>query len=104
MIMRDRFVSSLLRVVLSGAAQLSQAQDSTLPQTAAQQAAALKQIADAAGQICQQAPLEEKNNQVTLSANADAKVTGLLKKVLGVDAGVAASSTKVAPAEFCRRI
>ncbi|MGF6806068.1 hypothetical protein OKW30_001194 [Paraburkholderia sp. Clong3] len=94
MIMRDRFVSSLLLVVISGAAQLSQAQDSTVPQTAAQQAAALKLIVDAAGQICQQAPLEEKNNQVTLSANADAKVTGLLKKVLGVDAGVAASSTK----------
>lgn len=90
--MRDRFVASLLLLVFLGYARVSQAQDLT-PQQTAQQAAALKLIVDASGQICQRAPIDEKNNQVTLSAHADANVTGLLKKLLDVGVGAAASST-----------
>ncbi|MFM0176508.1 hypothetical protein PQR33_45270 [Paraburkholderia sediminicola] len=85
--MRDQFRTPLFLVVLCGAVRLSQAQDVT-----AQQDAALKRIETTAADICQTVPIEQKNGQVALTANASAKLDGLIGKLVGVGAGVGAST------------
>jgi len=85
--MRNRYLTPALLVVFYGAGRSSHAQD-----LAAQQDAALKRIEITAGQMCQEVPIQTKNNQVTLTANASAKLDGLLGKVLGAGASAGASN------------
>ena len=88
--MRDCYLTLSILMVLCVAATPSQAQNAPAGYA---EAATLKLIVETAEQICQQVPIEQKNSQVALSANADAKVNGLLRKLLDVGGGVVASSS-----------
>ncbi|MGI4880852.1 MAG: hypothetical protein ACRYG4_25590 [Janthinobacterium lividum] len=59
-------------------------------ETLQQQAAALKVIRDTAADICQVAPIEQSSQNVDLSGNAKAKLSGAISKV--VDIGISGAA------------
>lgn len=61
-------------------------------QSAGSQAAALQEIVAVAADICQTVPIEQASGQVALTANASAKLDGLIGKLVSVGAGVGAST------------